>query len=158
MLTGDNSMTAEAISREIGMDQFYAELLPEDKVRVIHQLMEENINVGMVGDGINDAPALAAATMGISMGITGSDTAIETADITLMKDDLKKLSFLKRLSRKTNFIIKQNIFISLFLKALFFALAIPGLATLWMAVFADMGASLIVIFNGLRALRFNQSE
>jgi Cd2+/Zn2+-exporting ATPase len=158
MLTGDNGITAESISNEIGIDQFYAELLPEDKVRLIHQFIEDNKNVGMVGDGINDAPALAAASMGISMGASGSDTAIETADITLMKDDLKKLSYLKRLSHKTNFIIKQNIFIALFLKAIFFTLAIPGLTTLWMAVFADMGASLIVIFNGLRTLRFNQSD
>ncbi len=153
MLTGDNAITAEAIAREIGIDEYYAELLPEDKVSRLEELKEKWRYVAMVGDGVNDAPALAAATMGVSMGASGSDTAIETADIALMEDDLLKLSYLKNLSRKAVRIIKQNIFIALFLKAVFFVLAIPGFATLWMAVFADMGASLMVIFNGLRALK-----
>ncbi len=157
MLTGDNAVTARAIAGQIGIDQFKAELLPDQKVEIIHQLMSGNEMVGMVGDGINDAPALASATMGIAMGVSGSDTAIETADIALMEDDLSRIAYLKGLSRKTVRIIKQNIFIALFLKGLFFALAIPGLATLWMAVFADMGASLMVIFNGLRALKSGQS-
>ncbi len=152
MLTGDNFQTAEAIAQEVGIDEFYAELLPEDKVAAIQRLLKKYDQVAMVGDGINDAPALATATMGISMGGSGTDTALETADIVLMKDDLGKLAYLKRLSRKTGRIIRQNIFTALFLKAIFVALAIPGLATLWMAVFADMGASLMVVFNGLRAL------
>lgn len=152
MLTGDNFQTAEAIAQEVGIDEFQAELLPEDKAVAIKQLLSQYDQVAMVGDGINDAPALATATMGISMGGSGTDTAMETADIVLMKDDLGKLAFLKDLSRKTVRIVKQNIFTALSLKAIFVALAIPGLATLWMAVFADMGASLIVVFNGLRAL------
>jgi len=153
MLTGDNHQTAEAIAREIGIDEYHAELLPEDKVDAVKKLLTQFEQVAMIGDGINDAPALATATMGISMGTSGTDTALETADIALMKDDLGKLAYLKRLSRKTVRIIKQNIFIALFLKAIFVILAIPGLATLWMAVFADMGASLLVVFNGLRALK-----
>ncbi len=157
MLTGDNAVTARAIAGQIGIDKFEAELLPDNKVEVIQQLMKNQSLLAMVGDGINDAPALASATMGIAMGVSGSDTAIETADIALMEDDLSRIAYLKKLSRKTVRIIKQNIFIALFLKAIFFALAIPGLVTLWMAVFADMGASLIVIFNGLRALKTNSN-
>lgn len=153
MLTGDNNITAQAITKKIEIDDFQAELLPEDKVAAIKELREKYEFIVMVGDGINDAPALAAATMGIAMGASGSDTAMETADITLLNDDLTKLSYLRKLSRKTVKIIKQNISIAISLKTVFFILAIPGLATLWMAVFADMGASLIVIFNGLRALR-----
>jgi Cd2+/Zn2+-exporting ATPase len=152
MLTGDNKITAAAIAEKLGIDRYFAELLPADKVTTIQNLKTEHDVVGMIGDGINDAPALATATIGISMGASGSDTAIETADISLMTDNLEHLVYLRFLSEKTVRIIKQNIFISLFLKAIFFALAIPGLATLWMAVFADMGASLIVIFNGMRAL------
>jgi Cd2+/Zn2+-exporting ATPase len=153
MLTGDNYQTAEAIAQEIGIDEFHAELLPEDKVEAVKNLLTQYKQVAMIGDGINDAPALATATMGISMGTSGTDVALETSDIALMKDDLSKLAYLKRLSRKTVCIVKQNIFTALFLKGIFVILAIPGLATLWMAVFADMGASLIVVFNGLRALK-----
>ncbi|GAB4367216.1 MAG: heavy metal translocating P-type ATPase [Calditrichia bacterium] len=154
LLTGDNFTTAEAIARQVGIDEYFAELLPQDKVKVMKKLLDEYEAVAMVGDGINDAPALATATIGISMGYSGTDTALETADVALMNDDLTRLPFLKRLSSKTGVIIKQNILIALFLKALFFALAVPGWATLWMAVFADMGASLLVIFNGLRVLSF----
>ena len=157
MLTGDNEMTAGSISQKVGISEYYSELLPADKVSTIKRLQESGKLVGMVGDGINDAPALAAASIGISMGASGSDTAIETADIALMKDDLNKIAYLKQLSQRTVRIIRQNIFISLFLKFIFFALAIPGLATLWMAVFADMGASLIVIFNGLRLLHLKDN-
>ncbi len=153
MLTGDNEKTAEAIASAIEIDEFRAGLLPGDKAAVIMELRDKYGHIAMVGDGINDAPALATATIGISMGYSGTDTALETADIALMKDDLSRLPLLKRLSSRTAAIIKQNIFIALFLKAIFVALAIPGLATLWMAVFADMGASLIVVTNGLRALK-----
>ena len=153
MLTGDNYQTAAAIAGDLKIDEFHAELLPEDKVIAIKNLLAEYEQVAMIGDGINDAPALATATIGISMGTSGTDTALETADIALMKDDLGKLAYLKKLSRKTVRIIKQNIFTALFLKGIFVLLAIPGLATLWMAVFADMGASLLVVFNGLRALK-----
>jgi len=153
MVTGDNRETAEAISRELGLDEFRAELLPEEKVDVIRQLKARHGLVAMIGDGINDAPALAAADTGISMGASGTDSALETADIALMNDDLGKLPYLNRLSRRTVRIIKQNIALALSLKLIFVGLAIPGLATLWMAVFADMGASLMVVFNGLRALK-----
>jgi len=157
MLTGDNEMTAGSISQKVGITEYYSELLPADKVSTIKRLKEGGKLVGMVGDGINDAPALATANIGISMGASGSDTAIETADIALMKDDLNKIAYLKQLSRRTVRIVKQNIFISLLLKFIFFVLAIPGFATLWMAVFADMGASLIVIFNGLRLLNLKDN-
>jgi Cd2+/Zn2+-exporting ATPase len=153
MLTGDHEKVAKSMSKELGIDEYRADLLPHQKVDVIKSLLENYKNVAMVGDGINDAPALAAATIGISMGTAATDTALETADIALLRDDLSKIAHLKHLSFKTIRIIKQNIFIALFLKAVFFALAIPGFATLWMAVFADMGASLIVIFNGLRTLK-----
>ncbi len=153
LLTGDNHRTAEKIARAIGINSYYAELLPEDKVAVIEGLKKNYNQVAMVGDGVNDAPSLASADIGIAMGTGGSDAALDTADIVLVKDDLRGLSYLKYLSKLTLRIIKQNIFIALGLKILFLALAISGLATLWMAVFADMGASLLVIFNGLRTLK-----
>ncbi|MCK4559528.1 MAG: cadmium-translocating P-type ATPase [Calditrichia bacterium] len=153
LLTGDNHRTAEKIARAIGINSYYAELLPKDKVVVIEGLKENYNQVAMVGDGVNDAPSLASADIGIAMGTGGSDAALDTADIVLVKDDLRGLSYLKYLSKLTLRIIKQNIFIALGLKILFLALAISGLATLWMAVFADMGASLLVIFNGLRTLK-----
>jgi Cd2+/Zn2+-exporting ATPase len=153
MLTGDNRRTAHAIGENLNIDEIRAELLPQDKVIVVKQLRSKYHSVAMVGDGVNDAPALAAATMGIAMGTAGTDAALETADIALMADDLTRLPFLMKLSRKTLRIIKQNIALAIAIKAVFLALAIPGYATLWMAVFADMGASLIVIFNGLRTLR-----
>jgi Cd2+/Zn2+-exporting ATPase len=153
LITGDNQRTAEKVARSVGIDAFHAELLPEDKVTVIEDLKKKYDQVAMVGDGVNDAPSLAAADIGIAMGTGGSDAALETADIILVKDDLKSLPYLKKLSKLTLRIIKQNIAIALGLKIIFLALAIPGLATLWMAVFADMGASLLVIFNGLRTLK-----
>jgi Cd2+/Zn2+-exporting ATPase len=153
LLTGDNHRTAEKIARLIGINAFYAELLPEDKMSHIERLKEKYQHVAMVGDGVNDAPSLAAADIGIAMGTGSSDAALDTADIILMNGELGKLKYLKRISSLTLRIIKQNIFIALALKFIFIALAIPGLATLWMAVFADMGASLLVIFNGLRTLR-----
>ncbi len=153
LLTGDNQRTAAIIGEVLDIRDIHAELLPEDKLRIINELRRNNDYVAMVGDGINDAPALAAADIGIAMAVRGSDTALETADIALMDDDLTKIPYLKKLSNTTIKIVKQNLFIALFLKFTFLALAIPGYATLWMAVFADMGASLMVIFNGLRALK-----
>lgn len=153
MLTGDNKVTAENIARQMGLDAVYAELLPQDKVELIGQLRQQYGQVAMVGDGINDAPALALADLGIAMGAMGSDAAIETADIALMGDDLNKLPWLVRHSRRTLRIIRQNIVFALSLKAAFAVLAFAGIATLWEAIAADMGASLLVVANALRLLR-----
>jgi Cd2+/Zn2+-exporting ATPase len=155
MLTGDNPHTAEAIAGQVGIDEAWGNLLPEDKLNVITTLLGDGRRgrVGMVGDGINDAPALARADIGFAMGAAGTDTAIETADVALMDDDLRKIPTFVRLSRATASILKQNIALALGIKAVFLVLTFTGQATLWMAVFADMGASLIVVFNGLRLLR-----
>ena len=153
MLTGDNVETAEAVSQRLGIDDLRAELMPEEKVDIVRQLEASGQRVAFVGDGVNDAPALAAATVGIAMGVAGTDVALETADIALMSDDLSHLPFAIAISRKTSAIIKQNIVFSISIKAVFIVLALIGWATLWMAVAADMGASLAVIINGLRALR-----
>jgi Cd2+/Zn2+-exporting ATPase len=153
MLTGDNRDTAREIAAEIGVDEFHAELLPADKMAAVADLKRRYGGVAMVGDGVNDAPALAAADVGIAMGAMGSDAALETADVALMADDLLKVPFLVRLGHATVRNIRANIAVSLGLKAVFLALAVAGVATLWMAVVADMGASLLVIANGLRLLR-----
>jgi len=153
MLTGDNEGTAKAIAEQCGGIDYQAELLPQDKVDAVEMLGKSEGGIIMVGDGINDAPALAAATVGVAMGAEGTDTALETADIALMTDDLKKLPWLLEHSRRARSVIVQNISLSLGIKAVFLALAIPGLATLWMAIAADMGASLLVILNGLRLLQ-----
>jgi Cd2+/Zn2+-exporting ATPase len=153
LLTGDNATTAAAACRALGMDDYRAELLPEDKVTAVEELRRRYGTVAMVGDGVNDAPALAAADVGIAMGVAGSDAALETADVALMADELLKIPFALRLSRATLRNIKANIAFSLVLKAVFLVLAMAGLATLWMAVVADMGASLIVIANALRLLK-----
>ncbi|MCL7451610.1 MAG: cadmium-translocating P-type ATPase [Anaerolineae bacterium] len=153
MLTGDNEATAQAVGKAAGVDALQADLLPQQKVAAIERLLERYGAVAMVGDGVNDAPALARATVGIAMGAAGTDTALETADVALMADDLTKLPFAVRLSRRSRKIIQQNVALSLGIKAVFLALALAGVATLWMAVFADMGASLIVTFNGMRLLR-----
>ena len=154
MLSGDNQTTAGAIAQEVGIGEARGELLPEDKLAVMNELLLQGGAVGMVGDGINDAPALARASIGFAMGAAGSGTAIETADVALMRDDLRLLPGFIRLSRATGKILGQNIALALALKIVFFALALTGHATLWMAVFADMGGSLLVTFNGLRLLRF----
>ncbi|MGY3311551.1 Cd2+/Zn2+-exporting ATPase [Peribacillus simplex] len=156
MLTGDNIGTAKVIGAAAGVQEIEAELLPQDKLTIIKQWKQKYDRVAMVGDGVNDAPALAASTVGIAMGGAGTDTALETADIALMGDDLSKLPYTIRLSRKTLKIIKQNITFSLVIKILALLLIAPGWLTLWMAIFADMGATLLVTLNSLRLLRIKE--
>ncbi|MEM4989263.1 heavy metal translocating P-type ATPase [Collimonas sp. H4R21] len=153
MLTGDNAHTAQAIAAQVGISDARGDQLPQDKRDAINDLRARYGCVGMVGDGINDAPALAQADIGFAMGAAGSDTALETADVALMDDDLRKIADFIRLSKKTHTVLMQNITLALGIKAIFLVLALTGEATLWMAVFADMGASLLVVFNGLRLLR-----
>ena len=153
MLTGDNPHTAAAIAEQVGLDVALGNLLPEDKLAEIQRRQVDGQRVGMVGDGINDAPALARADIGFAMGAAGTDTAIETAGVALMDDDLRKLPVFIRLSRRTHAVLVQNISLALGIKVLFLGLTLAGMGSLWMAVFADMGASLLVVFNGLRLLR-----
>ena len=154
MLSGDNPHTAQAIAAEVGIDEARGNQLPQDKADGIAALTDaahaRGGRIGMVGDGINDAPALARADIGFAMGAAGTDTAIETADVALMDDDLRKIPEFVRLSRRTSRILAQNITLALCIKAVFLALTVMGMGTMWMAVFADMGASLLVVFNGLR--------
>ncbi|WP_145490451.1 heavy metal translocating P-type ATPase [Yersinia rohdei] len=152
MLTGDNPHTAQAIAAQAGIDRAQGNLLPDDKLREV-ELLAIKGKVGMVGDGINDAPALARADIGFAMGAAGTDTAIETADVALMDDNLGKIPTFVRLSRATAQVLMQNIVLALGIKAVFLVLTFTGQATMWMAVFADMGASLLVVGNGLRLLR-----
>jgi Cd2+/Zn2+-exporting ATPase len=153
MLTGDNKQTAKALAEVTGVDEYFFELLPEDKVKALEKLKKNWTHIAMIGDGVNDAPAMAIASLGIAMGGIGTDVAIETSDVTLISDDISKLPWLIAHARKTLKIIKMNIGFSLGLKLLFLSLNIFGLATLWMAITADMGASLLVVFNGLRLLK-----
>lgn len=155
MLTGDNRFTANAVGNQMGLTDIQSELLPQDKVAAMKQLQQKHQHVGMVGDGVNDAPALAAATVSFAMGASGTDTAIETADIALMGDDLKKLPFTVRLSRKALRIIKENVTFSIGIKLVALLLVIPGWLTLWIAIFADMGATLLVTLNALRLLKLS---
>jgi Cd2+/Zn2+-exporting ATPase len=152
MLTGDNARTAQAIARQVGVDEVRADLLPEDKVTAVKDLEARYGKVAMVGDGVNDAPALATASLGIAMGAAGTDVAIETADVALMSDNVRRIPFTMDLSRKTMRIIHQNIAFSLAVKAIATILVFPGWLTLWMAVVSDMGATIVVVFNGLRLL------
>lgn len=153
MLTGDNEPTAKEIAKQTGVDEFRAELLPSDKVKQVEELVAQYGKVGMVGDGVNDAPALARATLGIAMGAIGTDAALETADVALMSDDLSRLPWLIQHSRYALRVIRQNIIFALGVKAIFVVLTLLGHASLWAAIAADMGASLVVIANGLRLLR-----
>lgn len=153
MLTGDNRATGDAIGSQLGLSDVQAELMPQDKLDAIKLLREQHGKVAMIGDGINDAPALASASVGIAMGGAGTDTALETADIALMADDLEKLPYTIALSRKTLYIIKQNIAFAFGLKLLALLLIIPGWLTLWMAVIADVGSTLIVVLNSMRLMK-----
>ena len=153
MLTGDNRPTAEQIAAQLGIDDFEAEMLPQDKLASLRSWQDSGYTVMMVGDGVNDAPAIAAADVGVAMGAAGTDVALETADIALMGDDISKVPATLKHSRKTMRIIRQNIFLSILIKAAFVLMAALGLATLWMAITADMGVSLAVIANSLRLLR-----
>jgi Zn2+/Cd2+-exporting ATPase len=153
MLSGDNDRAVASIARDVGIDEAHGNQLPEDKLSAIAALASNGARVGMVGDGINDAPALARADIGFAMGIMGSDAAIETADVALMDDDLRKVAVFIGLSKATHSILVQNITLALGIKAAFLVMALTGSSTLWMAVIADVGASLLVIGNGLRLLR-----
>ncbi|WP_078598713.1 heavy metal translocating P-type ATPase [Evansella clarkii] len=158
MLTGDNQGTANAIGNYVGVSNIQAELMPEEKLNFIKQLREKYSKVAMVGDGVNDAPALAASTVGIAMGGAGTDTALETADVALMGDDLRKLPFTVKLSRKALNIIKANITFAIAIKFIALLLVIPGWLTLWIAILSDMGATLLVALNGLRLMRVKEDE
>jgi Cd2+/Zn2+-exporting ATPase len=153
MLSGDNQHTVAAIAKQVSIDDAKGNQLPEDKVTAIAGLIGKDGLVGMVGDGINDAPALARFDIGFAMGAAGTDTAIETAEVAIMDDDLRKIPEFVRLSKATAAVLKQNIALALGVKAIFLGLTVVGMGTMWMAVFADMGTSLIVVLNGLRLLR-----
>lgn len=153
MLTGDNSQVAASIANTLNLDTYYSDLLPQDKVATVQKLSKEYGTVVMIGDGVNDAPALAAANVGVAMGVAGSDTALETADIALMADDLGKLAYVIKLSRKTVAIIKQNIGFSVLIKVFFVIFTFFGFVDLWLAVLADMGSSILVTLNGMRLMQ-----
>jgi Cd2+/Zn2+-exporting ATPase len=153
MLTGDHADSARAVAEAVGVDEHHAVLLPEEKYERVRALRGSADAVMMVGDGVNDAPALAAADIGVAMGAAGSDAALETADVALLSDELLKLPDALRLARATVRNVKTNVVVSLLLKAAFLVMAITGSATLWMAVLADTGASVIVVANALRLLR-----
>ena len=158
MLTGDNAASAHAVAREVGIDTVRAGLLPADKVAEVEALAARHATVAMIGDGVNDAPAMARASFGIAMGAIGSDAAIETADVALMSDEIERLPWLVRHARRTLGVIRWNIGFSLGLKALFVLLTALGVATLWGAIAADVGATLLVVANALRLLRGRADE
>jgi len=153
MLTGDNEKTARSVAERSGIRAWHATLLPQEKLDTLRGLAQEGRVTAMVGDGINDAPALAAADIGFAMGGMGTHTAMEAADVVIMNDDLRRIPETIRLSRRTHAVLWQNIAFALGIKAVFLTLAVFDQATMWMAVFADMGASLLVVLNGLRMLR-----
>jgi Cd2+/Zn2+-exporting ATPase len=153
MLTGDHEQTAARVAEELGLDEYHAQLLPEEKHARVGALSKRYGAVLMVGDGVNDAPALAAADVGMAMGAAGSDTALETADVALMSDELLRLPYAIRLAKATLRNVRTNVAISLALKSAFLVMAVAGVATLWMAVLADTGASVLVVGNALRLLR-----
>lgn len=158
MLTGDNKGTAHKIAQLSGIKEVYAELMPEDKLSAIKDLQSKGYRVGMIGDGINDAPALAQSEVGIAMGVIGSDTAMETADVVLMSDNVHQLTDTITISNKAKNIIKQNIYFSIIIKMIAFILVFPGLLTLWLAVLSDTGAAILVILNSLRLLRTKKNN
>lgn len=159
MLTGDNPTTARAIADQLGIEDAHGNLMPHDKQTAIARLKSHYGMVGMVGDGVNDAPALARSDIGFAMGAAGTATALETADVATMDDNPRKIADFISLSRQTGTVLKQNISLAIGIKAIFLVLALSANATLWMAVFADMGASLLVVFNGLRLINyFSNSE
>ncbi len=158
MLTGDNPNAGQAVGERLGIQQVRAGLLPAEKVRVVEELRERRGAVAMVGDGINDTPALAAASVGVAMGGAASSQAMETADVVLMADGLSRLPFAVRLARVAHSLIVQNIAFSLVTKAVFLLLALGGWTTMWMAVLGDMGVSLLVTFNGMRPLGMNERK
>ena len=158
MLTGDNQVTARTIAAQAGLDEVQGNLLPQDKLAAIEALQARHGLTAMVGDGINDAPALARADIGIAMGAAGTDTAMEAADVVIMNDDLRRIPQLIRLSRRTRAVLWQNIALALGIKLVFLGLALFNGASMWMAVFADIGASLIGVFNGLRMLRAGSED
>ena len=153
MLTGDNQFAAGTFARKLGIKEYYAGLLPENKVEHIERLLNKYGKVAFVGDGINDAPVLARADVGIAMGALGSDAAIETADVVLMTDSPSKVAVAMDVARKTRNIVWQNIIFALGVKAAFIVLGIFGIATMWEAVFGDMGVALIAVFNAMRVMR-----
>lgn len=157
MLTGDNEKEAIKIAKYIGINSYYAELLPEDKVEIVEKLMSEKSNkkskLVFIGDGINDAPVLAISDIGIAMGGLGSDAAIEASDIVLMTDELKKIIELFQISRKTKKIVYENIYLALFIKFLVLILGALGIATMWHAVFADVGVTILAVINSMRLLQ-----
>ena len=153
MLTGDNRVVAEALGRALGVDEVRGDLLPEEKHRAVADLVRREGRVAMVGDGVNDAPALATATVGVAMGAAGTDVALETADVVLMSDDLRGASYAIRLGRATVATVRANVAAAIAIKLVTVGFAIAGVATLWMAVLADVGGSLVVVANALRLLR-----